>query len=275
MVNKEIALQFISSWKQNLQRLEPELVSFSNETNRKPDTFSYVVSTEGLIDPITGRLIKDVVDTKTALGRSEARFLSKTERIISERDEGMVVWFSSPYLERYPCSKVIFYKIAYNWDGQKVTNNSAILFDASSEETLQIAMEVTGERFMDTETLRETALYFQESEPTTSRILELLSKQSGVKEYAFSATATMSQADRFASMIRAGKPTYEIAEEMWRTGFIGNYSISCPPTFSEHTVAFAVIAKLVEHCGRCGIRIAKYISRGYHCPNCGGTYEGC
>ena len=92
-----------------------------------------------------------------------------------------------------------------------------------------------------------------------------------------------------ARMIKEGASSYSIYQEMQRSGFIGEYSISCSslsqssslPTFSEHTLSksgvinFSESAKFVKRCGNCGKEINSFISRGYRCSACGGVYEGC
>jgi len=274
MSSKELAVDSISALRRNPQRLIPELKSISNETNRRPDNFYYIVSKDGLIDPETGRYIRDVIDRSSLLGKTEAKTLDGIDALAPEKKEGVFVWLSPPHRQRSSDTKTIFYRIAYTPEGQKVLENSAVLFKAGVRESLDIAAEISGRKFIDPEELRASPFYFEDSEATILKVLDLISlysqPQSGVDTYSLD-----EQAEMYAEMIEDGVPEAVIVAQMRRTGFLGIYPIGCPPTFLEYTLNHSVLTKYVENCGKCGIHIGKPISAGYNCPNCGGTYQGC
>lgn len=281
MPNKETVLGFIDTWRQNPQRLHAELGSLSNETHRIPDGFHYFVSEQGLVDPETGALIKDVIDKESPLGQTEFRFLETLEDWAKENDEGTGLWLSAPYPGRYPCSKAIIYQLAYSWEDQKVLSNSAILFDTTATETLNLAEKITQKKLEDEEKLRESLIVL-EDEPTLINSLELINLYFQPDEV--SPEKINRQISYFEEMITEGVPVYTIASEMERSGFVGKHAISCPSgslTFSEHTLKNSQVASVSEsgkyiiNCGNCGTPINSVISAGYRCSSCGGIYEGC
>lgn len=274
MRNKEVALNFISAWRVHPQRLTPELASLSNETNRRPDNFYYIVSENGLIDPETGNFVRDVIDGKSVLGQTEAIFLAGLDSLAPEKKEGVFIWISPPYPGRYPCSKAVFYKIAYTWEGQKVLDNAAVLFDSNAAQATKVASEISHIHFFDSEEVRRTPFFFEADEAATLKVLGLIAQHSQAQTQDESYDIGQ-QAKIYAEMIRGAVPGNKIVDDMQHSGFLGNYTVSCPPTFSEYTLHNAFISKHVENCGQCGIHIGRPISKGYRCQYCGGTYKGC
>lgn len=268
-----LLIDSITSIRRNPQRIIPELSSLSNETNGRSDTFFYVVGGGSLIDPETRRSVRDFIDSKSDLGKTEAKFLARLETSVSQKDEGVFVWISPPYHGRYPCSKAIFYKISYTWDGQKVVDNSAILFDADAKTSLALAEELTGEVFINPEELRETPLFFNDAEGATQKVLSVISRRFDV-QLIKPENDIEQKAKSYAAMIAEEISEEIIVKHMLRTGFLGLHSTSCPPTFLEFTFGVS-LGKYVENCGKCRVHIGKPITKGFRCPNCGGTYEGC
>ena len=256
MANNERAiLQFIDTWRENPQRLRPELGSLSNETHRTPDSFHYLSSPEGLRDIETGDLVKEIIDKETPLGKTEFRFFEALESWEKENEKGTGLWLSAPYPSQYPCSKAIFFKISYTWEGQKVLTNSAVLFDATSAETLEIATKISQRKFDNPEVLRESLLVL-EDDSIELELLKIFSKYS--KPDRISDDYIKKHIGLFERMIMEGTDSYLIYEEMRRTGFIGNHSISCPGgklTFGEHTLSHSQIINFSESrtaCSKCG-----------------------
>ena len=79
--------------------------------------------------------------------------------------------------------------------------------------------------------------------------------------------------------------------KMEMAGWVLNYS-GCPGLFNSQILGMQRVGiapfvidvfgnvrsfekKYIKNCGKCGVHIGKPISSGYHCPSCGGTYEGC
>ncbi len=281
MSNKETVLDFIDTWRQSPQRLHAELGSLSNETHRLPDNFDFLVSEEGLVDTETGVLVKNVIDKKSSLGRTEFQFLETLEHWAKENEESTGLWLSAPYPGKYPCSKALFYKIAYTWEGQKVLTNSAILFDANTSVTLNIASEISGMVFADSEKLRKSLIVLN-NDSAELELLALISQYSQPDK--ISPEKVRKQIDYFAEMIMESTASDAILQEMERSGFLGKHAISCPSgslTFSEYSlknsdvVSISESGKYVVSCGNCGTPINSVISAGYSCHSCGGIYEGC
>jgi hypothetical protein len=274
MSNKELAVDSITALRRNPQRLVPELVSISNETNGRPDPFNIIVSKDGLRDPITGRLVREIIDRQSPLGKIEARFLDGMEALAPEKDEGVFVWISPPHPKRSQYSKVVFYRIVYALDGQKVTDDLSILFGANTSQAIKIASEISGKSFIDSEDLRGTPLFFEDDEETIQKVLELISYYP-LPFNDSDENDTQKKAEMYAVMIKNGVPARLIVEHMQKTRFLGEIPIGCLPTFMEYTLRHSLTTKYVENCGNCGAHIGKPIPKGFCCPNCGGIYEGC
>jgi len=279
--NERAILQFVDTWRENPQRLHSELGSLSNETHRIPDPFHFITSEEGLRDPETGDLVREIIDRETTLGKTEHRFFETLESWEKENEQGTGLWLSPPYPSIYPCSKAIFFKISYTWEGQKVLTNSAIDLDATSAETLEISTKISQRKFDNPEALRES-LFVLEDDSTELELLKIFSKYS--KPDQVSSEHIKKHIRLFGRMIMEGIDSDLIYEEMRRTGFIGNHLISCPggkPTFAEYSllhsqvINFSESGKHVVSCGNCGSPINSVISAGYKCHSCGGIYEGC
>ena len=271
--NVETTIQFIQIWRENPERIQPELVSLNKETTGKPDTYHFLIEGGILIDPETGQPVEKFIDTTTPLGRIEADIAKKLGRWGEENEEGLAFWISPPYPGRYPRSKLILHRIAYTWEGAKVLDNSAILFDAPEKEIL--ALVPTG--INNLENLRKVLFVGEDKEEI---ILEMEAK---LKKYFVEPTQDLdeeelaSRAEYYQELILRGVDPETIARQMQKTGFLGENSISCPPTFSEFISGklTSETAKFVRRCGNCGVTINAVISKGYRCPSCGGTYEGC
>lgn len=279
MANKEVAYQFITTWRdKDPARLGAELTSFSNESNRRPDSYHFEVSEGVLIDPHTKRPIADFIEKETPLGKLEVGVAEKLGDWARNSESGVAFWISPPFEKRYPCSKVIISKIAYAWSGQKILLNSAILFDANEKDCLSIA---PGGNIKDPEKLRETLFLAKDDEEA---ILEMLEKVNRYTKQKRENINTKNESVFFARMISDGFSAKRIVDEMHQSGFLGNFDPSCTsqkPTFSEYMVANSSITnssetgKFVKNCGNCGAEINSVIQKGYRCPNCGGIYEGC
>jgi hypothetical protein len=279
MSNKEVAYQFITTWRDKSQgRLEAELTSFSNESNRRPDSYFFEFEDGKLIDPQTKRPIFEFIDKKTKLGKKEAVALQKLEIWMGENDGGISFWISPPFEGKYPCSKIIISKIVYTWEGKKVLTNSAILFDANGDECLTIYPEGQIE---NPEILRTTPVFSEDSEEAILKVLNRIEKYTKHKSINLKIEE---ESLFFARMISGGYGKEQIVYEMQKTGFLGNFSLSCATTsqtFSEYVVANSNVinnsenGKFVKNCGNCGANINSVIQKGYRCPSCGGIYEGC
>lgn len=264
----QTTLSFIPSWEQqNPQRLVAELISLSQETNRKPDSYHFEIKNGVLIDPETNRPVLEFIQKGIEYDIAE-----ELQSWTGQTEEGLAFWISPPLSEVYPCAKVIIHRIAYTLDGEKIVLNSAILFDANLK---------------NPEDLRKTLFTVQDSEETIFSILAWIEKISMKKISTETGHPYIKQhAGYFAEKIIRGDPACLVVQEMQQMGFLGQNSISCSTpagtsSFSEFTLSHSdlflasEVGKFVRNCGSCGTPINAVISRGYRCPKCGGIYEGC
>jgi len=264
---KDTVKRFSRSWDStDHESLIAELISVAKETNREPDTYHFEVNIDGrIIDPNTKRPILEFITEG-----EEKDVARKLEEWASQNHEGMALWISPKKEGVYPCPKVIMHKIAYLPNGTKTVLNSVILFEA----------EIENPRYK-----RKTLYTLPDSEENIFRILSWINRKS--KEEINTETTQKTSKERaiyYADQIQSGISHYQVIQEMQRSGFLGENSISCPggSTFSgiveSNSSIFSIDAgggKFVNNCGTCGMQINAFISSGYKCSSCGGTYLGC
>lgn len=202
--------------------LTAQLISVSKETNREPDPCHFEVERGILIDPLTQKPILSQIKRETSLHKVEYQVAVQLQNWAATNDSGIAIWIS-PRNNRYPCEKISIHRIAYTFDEKKIIQNSYILFDAN---------------FKNPEELRRFIFTEEDTPASIPEILawvEQASKKTintGVSNW----EETKKTAMYFAQRIRSGIPADIIAEEMKRTGFLGQNPISCPgggSTFSD------------------------------------------
>ena len=207
------ALRFSNSWDEQVSsnRLIPNLISLNKETNRKPDTYYFWVDNGVLVDPESGKPVLNFV-----LPGIERKVAEELQEWASKNEEGLGFWIS-PSLERiYPCSKVILHRISYTFDGKKAIQNSVILFDAN---------------FETPELLRQTFFTQADTEENISNVLQWITEKSKQQiKSPDNELTTRKQAVFYAKMFQRGVSREYIIEDMRKTGFLGENSISCPGT---------------------------------------------
>jgi len=226
-------------------RLVAELLSVSNETNRRIDSSHYLVREGLLIDPETNRPILQFIAPGV-----EYKVAEDLQGWANESSDG-IAWWISPELEGvYPCNKAMIYQIAYDLYGNKSVLNSAILFDGYIKSP---------------EDLRRTLFTDVDEDEVYIGILRWIEEVSGEKIDRQSVSHDSEiNAEYFADKIRAGTDSSTIVDEMKSSGFIGNFSVSCPLSFSDFTSANANL--LIFSVGK-----DKYGDRRFKCPrtSCG------
>jgi len=256
--------RFIPLWEgKHPSRITAEMVSVSQETNRRPDTYHFEFNEKGqLIDPETKEPILDII-----LPGVEYEIAEKLQTWGNSNSEGLAYWISPPSDSRkYPCAKIIVHRIAYmpkDGEMKKAILNSAILFDAELESP---------------EELRKTFLTTQDSEEEMQNILTWVEKVSKKKiNTETNQQQTREQAENFTKMVIAGINHRTIIEEMQRLGFLGQHSISCAGGVSTFTnVVLNNSSLLVENkrilcctCPYCNKQVEAEIYGGkIHCPKC-------
>ena len=245
--------RFIGTWtstQTNNGRLVAELVSVAQETNRRPDIYSFKVQSGLLLDPETGRPVLDFIAPGVEYDIAE-----ELQIWADENNQGLAFWISPKLDGVYPCNKVLIHQLEVAPDGSKSIYNTAILFDGKLE---------------DPKTLRQTLFTRPDYEETIADIfswIESVSKTS-INNSPVQQT-TYEQAIIYADQIQSGVDPRMIIENMRVSGFLGEHSISCPndkQSFSEFTGDRANTINLsgAEN---------QYDSSTFSCPGCKGKIE--
>jgi hypothetical protein len=207
---EKTVLRFSQTWQEQIssKRLIANLVSLNKETNREADTYHFLVKDGVLIDPESGRPIMNFISPGV-----EKDVAGELEKWANSNEEGLAFWISPPIPDIYPCAKTILHRIAYTQEGKKVVLNSTILFDAE---------------FDNPEALRKTLFTQPDTEENIAKILGWIGEKTGKNIDAVKNEAGVRQkAVYFAEMVQQGIPKEYVIDEMRRTGFLGQNSISC------------------------------------------------
>jgi len=264
--NLQITETFVKSWRQNPTRIEPEIISLSNETNRRPDRYFLELSSTGfLVDTETKQSVK--IDTQSYLGKKEAFIFAELQEATRTREEGNFVWISPEYPGKYPCTKVIFHQIAYKSSLEKVLLCSAVLCHLSKAEILEIANSLDRKTHTSLEDLRP--VLFSPSEEKMIQLWKKLAKFQNKNQNFPSPTEVI----YFAQKIIAGGNPHFIAEEMAQRGVLGEHAISCaassPTTFSELIINRLASSERPDTCRKCGTTVG--VACGW-CQRCWQIY---
>jgi hypothetical protein len=207
---EKTVLRFSEMWAEQMAsgRLISNLVSLNKETNREADTYHFLVENDRLVDPETGKAVMDFITPGV-----ERDVAGQLQKWAGTNDEGLAFWISPPLADVYPCAKTILHRIAYTMEGKKVVLNSTILFDAE---------------FDNPEALRQTLFTQTDTEENITKILDWIGEKSAKNIHAVKNEAEVRQkAAYFAEMFQRGIPRQYVIDEMRRTGFLGQNSISC------------------------------------------------
>lgn len=262
-----------SGWENaSLAQLENDFFSISNETNLRWDQFVYEDLDGRLHDPIRGFI------RGSAHGNEVEENVNKQlEDWFNVNDSGIAIWISprgGTNHEPYPEEKITIYKIAYEITGKKVLLGASHQFKR---------------KFSNPEDLRRHIFTEEDKDQSILDILEWLTKVSEkeVQKEVVNVSNARVLAREFAEKYISGVSVGSIIEEMVSKGFLGTNPISCGAAGTQDgTLVFlgneAALdettsegGSYVRNCGNCGVAINSFISRGYKCGSCGGTYEGC
>jgi len=237
-------LRFSETWSEQIasNRLVANFISLNKETNREADTYHFLVENDVLVDPETGKPILDFITPGV-----EKDVAVQLQSWAKSNNEGLAFWISPPLADVYPCAKTILHRIAYNGEGKKVVLNSTILFDA---------------KFEKPEVLRQTLFTQPDTEENIAKILGWIAEKSQKKPTVVkNETEVRQKAVYFARMVQMGVPKEYVIDEMRKTGFLGQNSISCAggvtSTFSNFLDSRSSIAVFSEvdgwHSGTCRV----------------------
>lgn len=257
--------RFIKSWQTSgvdPKRLAEELLSVSDETNRRLNKFHLIAKNGELIDPATNKTID--FQRNTNLEKKEGKVWDELKIWANNSEKGSAIW-TSPQLEGfYPCDKVVYYQIAYTFEfpPQKIVLSTAILLD-------------TPRGHFD-ESLRDKII-IKDGNFNLYSLLEML----GEKQDCSNKTPGQEKINYFVNRIKRGDDANSIVRDMQLMGILGSRSISCPVHLSNAltrtTVTLDFSTKEDEygdiqfecpHCHQTNTRErGKLLS---HCQRCGG-----
>lgn len=260
-----------------------------HESRRIPDPYVFLINGKGQLTLPSGDVVEKSIDTQSIIGQREMLAFQQIQKWATNPYSEKCIWFSPPYREIYPSSKIIISE-PIDLNGQNGLLNRAVILDINGDYLLRLAnINTAGITFSSSEGLRSTPLFlsneefgnwFNELEKITEQtklikigqdilikgdtIITIEELQSSVEVYA-------AQGSRHSFM--------EISRLAQEKNLYGENSRSCPvllktafQTLFENSIG--IDSKYVKNCGKCKRVIEKKIKKGYLCV-CGGTYEGC
>jgi len=245
---EKTVLRFSETWAEQMAsgRLVANLVSLNKETNRETDTYHFLVENGTLVDPETGKAVMDFITPGV-----EKDVAMELQKWAQSNNEGLAFWISPPLRDIYPCAKTILHRIAYTAEGKKAVLNSTILFDAE---------------FDNPEALRQTLFTQPDTEENIAKILGWIDEKSEKHvAMAKNEVGVRQKAAYFVEMVQRGTPKEYVIEEMRKTGFLGQNSISCAGGGASSFSAFTDL--------RSSISIYSEVEGWYSgtCRICGGS----
>src|SRR3989344_3863842 len=245
-----------------------KVASVSHETRRIPDTYIYLINNGKFMTPL-GESVENHIDRSTYLGRVEFESFDSIQKW-AQTNEGYAIWFSPPYPNIYPVSKIIIQESSELEDNTKYIVNRAVVLDYDSEKILKLANLLQGVNFDNPETLRATPIF-----PTYEEFAEWfseLSKYTSQTKYISSGEDIIIKSETYArlsdihhsvSILGEDRMYTEIYQRAQIQGLIGTNPGSCPTALKT---AFNTVfddslqlnigeSKYVKNCGNCGTSI--------------------
>ncbi|MCL4366145.1 hypothetical protein M1437_02865 [Patescibacteria group bacterium] len=303
------AIANIRGWQNTVpEQFVEELASLSQETNRIPDPYTYLISPQGeLFSPTANCLVKDdkAMDKTSPLGQLEYQAVLATEQWAASSSEGVSVWISPPKANVYPTSKIIIQEIQYE-DGVKKVFNRAIVLDCNEEECMRFAWNLTSFSqnkpvFKDVDQIRAVPLILNTDKPWIDILEKLidapkawamirngedkqykkeaLKQATEVQKQFFANNRVLAEASNQFDYYGGRQLVYhEVASlsysdeaKMAIMQMLGNHSGSCPPRSSSGSrTAFQTVAGSAVAIGRGGLLTPDSKGeRTFPCPACG------
>ncbi len=284
-----------SSLPQGKARTIVEVTSVSLESRDSPvDPYWYLIGQEKLLDPITGKPVEQSISVKTSLDQIEMDAFSQLQEWAVHSLGGFCLWLSPPHPDRktpdgdYLRSKIIVSQVEVNQcTRERILENRAVVFGDDLIESVRIANELSLRlsglpiRYLTSEDVRQYPVFT--SIDSLSVLLPHL--HSVIPEASVQWQLIESGEDlQIAYQTQIWAARYVNSFEMYGTGvstegYVGNRPLSCSVLKAPFETVFAnsitVESKYVVRCGSCGVRIERYISKGYKCEYCEQIYEGC
>ena len=147
-------------------QLSENLSSEIHETNRISDPYIFLINkTRGKLQTSDGQDIDGFMNKSTYLGGLEFGAFEQIQSWALTADSGYTVWFSPPYEDKYPVSKIVVSKIIELNPDQAILFNRAILLDIDALRLLGVANQLIPATWLpDPESLRSIPLFPSERE---------------------------------------------------------------------------------------------------------------
>lgn len=267
--------EFKKNWqgKPKSQVIE-EIASYSHETRRLPDPYTFVISGSGeLYSPEAKCSVKSVVKRDTRIGELEYLALCDVESWAKGRDSGVIVWISPPEGEIYPTSKLIISEIERN-ECKKTLFNRAIILDLNAQDCLRLARNLGRFQFTSAEDVRRNPVpietkgihwtYILGEFINIPEIWEMVRR--GDDKKAKQETLVASK-EIYSALVHTSTDVANI---------FGAYSTSCPPILRRPLTSFDYIFKsslllsldryFCKKCPACNTQINCVVRPGERCP---------
>lgn len=280
---KEIEQQFISAVLSSPpSQLIENLASESHETKRFPDPYIYIVKNNKLTTP-NGKPVENEVERQTHIGRLEFTALREIQHWASSNKEGVSVWFSPPFEDRYPVSKIIISELSSSND-TKILFNRAIVLDDDANTLLHRANNLSKSFYSNSsEVLRATPIFPNSNE--LSAWLSTLSVNTNQVNMVSTGQDIHQKTDTYSrlnvlsrSITITGENRFyaDLYKSAKLKGFIGQHQGSCPTlnltsfeTLFQQSMLVGENKTLDCTCPMCSKKVTAIIENGrIHCPSC-------
>lgn len=283
MIERQRELQLLIKGCQNKPRQQSiELIaSYSHETRRVPDPYSFDITQDGELYSNEGKcLVKSVVRRDTFIGEIEYQALCDIESWANHRSSGVIVWISPPDETYYPDgSKIIVSEIEQNGNN-KTLYNRAILLDFNKQDCLKLAQNLGSSRlkFSSAEDVRRHPIPLETKRLHWSYILgEFIDKEVVWQMVRSGEDKKIKQ----QTLARVDSIYDELFKEsavnrLLVMGLVGTYSTSCPSTVKSFTALSYFFEHSLKYFDCPNPKCNKKIESGKGittCPYCGARKE--
>lgn len=262
------------------------LSSEIHETNRISDPYIFLINRAGgKLQTPNGQDIEGFMETDTYLGELEKGAFEQIQNWSMNARNGCAVWFSPPYKDEYPVSKIVVSKIMGLDSDRAILFNRAIVLDIDALRLLGVANQLISSAWVpDPETLRGLPLFPSEEEFNEwFRTMSSLSEQFKQVSNGFDLSHKIATYQRVRQISDSAiyQDYHRIYKKAERENLMGQHIGSCPPSVSAggRNTPFSVFSgefnslgetKTLEcTCPFCEKKVTAIIAEGkIRCPEC-------
>jgi hypothetical protein len=265
-------------------QLTENISSEIHETNRISDPYIFLINrARGKLQTPNGQDIEAFMETETYLGGLEGVAFQQIQAWSMNERSGDSVWFSPPYGESRPVSKIVVSKIMELDSEHSILFNRAILLDIDALKLLRVANELSPSiKLLEPELLRSIPLF-----PSQEEFDEWFASMSGVNDQFNQISDGSDLLDKIRTYQRVRQISDNVDSEDYhliykqaeQENLVGQYLGSCPliPTgkstpfsiFSEEQNTIGETKTLECKCPFCDQRVKAVIAGGkIKCPEC-------